>query len=68
MFKDRLRRFLLTTAASANQTLGQMIFTVAGLIMLFASVNSFTLLFLVTLVAAGSLAWIYRDDLRSTGE
>lgn len=68
MFKDRLRSFLLTTAASANQTLGQMIFTVAGLIMLFASINSFTLLFLVTLATAAGLAWTYRDDLRSTGE
>lgn len=68
MIKTRLRSFLLRTAASANQTLGQMIFTIAGLTLLFASINSFTLLFLVTLVTAVGLAWTYRDDLRSTGE
>lgn len=67
MFKDRLRDFLLKTATSANQTLGQMIFTVAGLLMLFASINRFPILFLITMVVACVLAWTFRDDLRSGG-
>lgn len=67
MNKEALRNLLLKVAASFNCTLGQMIFTVSGLVLLFASVNSFTLLFLLTLFIAGALAWTYRDDLRSGG-
>lgn len=67
MLKERLREILLKTAASFNQTLGQMIFTFSGLVMIFASVNSWTILFLLTLIVACALAWTYRDDLRSSG-
>lgn len=65
MFKDRFRTALLKLAASCNVTPGQMIFTTSGLIMLFASVNGFPLLFLVTLVLAVVLAWLLRHDLRT---
>lgn len=67
MFKERLRKILLKTAASFNQTLGQMIFTASGILMLFASINSFTLLFLITMITAFALAWTFRHDLGSSG-
>lgn len=68
MKKELLRKWLLDTAASFNQTLGQMIFTGAGLMMLACSVFSMPILYIAVLVAACSLAWIFRSDLRNTGQ
>lgn len=67
MSNEAFRNWLLKVAASFNCTMGQMIFTMSGLVLLFASMNSLTLLFLLTLVISVALAWTYRDDLRSGG-
>ena len=65
MNREKLRDGLIALAHSFNQTLGQMIFTAAGLVMLFASVAQLALLYIVVLVTAASLAWTFRQDLRS---
>jgi hypothetical protein len=63
MNREKLRDGLVALAHSLNQTLGQMIFTAAGFVMLFASVAQLALLYIVVLVTASSLAWTFRRDL-----
>lgn len=64
MDRDKLRDSLLRLAHSFNQTLGQMIFTSAGILMIFAHVFQLALLYLAVLATACSLAWVFRADLR----
>jgi hypothetical protein len=65
MNREKLRDGLVALAHSFNQTLGQMIFTAAGIVMLFASIAQLALLYIVVLVTASSLAWTFRRDLGS---
>lgn len=65
MTREKLRDSLVALAHSFNQTLGQMIFTAAGFVMLFASVAQLALLYIVVLVTASTLAWTFRRDFKS---
>lgn len=65
MDKEKLRKRLLDFAHSCNMTLGQMIFTSAGVVMLAASIHGYALTYIAVLAVAGWLAWTFRDDLRS---
>ena len=65
MTREKLRDRLVALAHSFNQTLGQMIFTAAGMVMLFASVAQLAILYTIVLVTASTLAWTFRHDLKS---
>ncbi len=65
MTREKLREALIEFAHSCNCTLGQMIFTSAGVAMLAAATFAMPIVYLVVLIAAVSLAWTFRHDLRS---
>lgn len=65
MTKEKLRNALIELAHSCNCTLGQMIFTASGITMLAAATFGMPIVYLVVLIAAVSLAWVFRHDLRS---
>lgn len=65
MKRDVVKEHLQKVAHSFNSTLGQFIFTSAGLTMMIASVAGLPLLFIATMVTACTLGWIFRHDLKS---
>lgn len=62
--KEKLLEYLLKLAHSCEVTLGKMIFCTMGIVMLAASVFAMPIIYIVALILGGTLAWIYRADLR----
>jgi uncharacterized protein (DUF2062 family) len=65
MSKEKLKDWFRDFASSCNMTIGQLIFTNAGIGMLIGSVIGSPILYLMVMFMALWLAWTFRKELRS---